>query len=454
MGKTIFSHELRLAMCANCGAPLEVAVDGGMTKCGYCHQVNRLDRRDESRDRTEAQQAQAQPLSESARMEMLRAQDNVPLVPPPDLARLLLAGAIPPAGVQPALAEWVATRNRVQHGAPFVEQERLFHLTLLLAPGLSDRHERALLENAVEILPDSRHRQVLRCRLAHKAVLAGDHDAARDWLEPCNPRPVDLRMDTAYRLASSYLATAQREWPKVLALLGHRPDDVPIADGHDTEAAVLRANAMEKSGNPQAAGDYLLIAMSRDLRNVAAIRNVVQANAQLGLCAGTHPLVHQQLWQRLDADMRPKKIVSIGCLGFILIFPAIGLLIISAAIIGLFGNNGAVIANAIVHPGIWLVFLPGLAFWAALSSRRTNSRLQKQSVLTFAHVMSCQSETVRGKNSTTILQRLLIEVELGPSRVPTTASVTQDELVPLGAYPCLVDPADLSNMVLKVKPMV
>ena len=76
-------------------------------------------------------------------------------------------------------------------------------------PTLDERQERALLESAVELLPDARHRQILRCRLAHWAVLVGDHVAATEWLRPRNPRAADLRMDSSFRLASAALATAQ-----------------------------------------------------------------------------------------------------------------------------------------------------------------------------------------------------------------------------------------------------
>jgi len=70
----------------------------------------------------------------------------------------------------------------VPAGAPFTENERLFHLTLLLAPQLEPRQQRAFLESAVEVMPTMRHRQVVRCVLAEQAVLSGELDAADQWL--------------------------------------------------------------------------------------------------------------------------------------------------------------------------------------------------------------------------------------------------------------------------------
>ena len=42
MTGTVFSHEMRVLCCANCGAPIRTAIQGGTVQCGYCHTVNQF----------------------------------------------------------------------------------------------------------------------------------------------------------------------------------------------------------------------------------------------------------------------------------------------------------------------------------------------------------------------------------------------------------------------------
>jgi hypothetical protein len=453
MTTTLYSHALRLIVCANCGAPMEVEVGGGQAKCRYCDAVNMLAKRDETRDIAQAQQGMDSRMSEAERLDVLRSQDNRPIIVPPSLERYLMGGLMAAQHVQAASADWRWTCRQVQEGAPLAEQDRLFHLTLMLCAAMDDRHERALLENALEVLPDPRHRQILRCNLAHHAVMAGDLPAAHDWLKPCNPRPTDLRMDTAFRLASSYLATAEGHPRKVLALLGSRTGDVPIADGHDEEAELLRANAIERDGHLQMAVEALQHHMRADMRRIATMRNAIYASERLRLCQASFPAAFQIVWQQIDRAVRPTKATPLGCMAFGCLIPIGGSIVVGSAILGLFGTNPAVVVNAVVHPLIWLVLLPVGVIIAASRSRKRTLRLRDHGKLTFARVGSSEKRIVSGKNSTTTYQDLLLDIELDGKLYRTTESVVQHHPVPLGSYPVLVDPENLKSLVLKLKPL-
>jgi hypothetical protein len=292
MNPTLFSRESRLLLCHNCGAPLDVDVQGGDVRCQYCGTITRFARRDEQQDAAERHAAETTRLTESQRLELLRAQDHRRLGVPQSIAVLLRAGQIPPEGARAALTAWLASLQGVQAGATLVEPGRLFYLTLLVAPTLEPRHERALLENAAEALSDKRYRQILRCSLAQRAVLAGDFVGAGEWLETCDQRSTDLQEDSAFRLAASCVATARCDFRLVLTVLGKFFDQVPILDGRDAEAAILRANALEKTGDVVGARRQLLSFGLRDPRNLADLHDAAARLRPLSPCPGSFKEVY------------------------------------------------------------------------------------------------------------------------------------------------------------------
>ncbi|MEM6787363.1 MAG: hypothetical protein AAF715_07575 [Myxococcota bacterium] len=254
MSKTHYGYDIRVAACLQCGAPLDVGVHGGKVTCAYCNTPNLVRRRDDQRDRATAQPstAQARGMSEAERLQLLRGQDQRPLVIPAAFRPWMRGQELHPTHLRAAMQTWIATRKALVTGpggmTSAIESERLFILTLLLAPLLGANHERAMLETAVDTLTDRTHRDVLRCRLAHHAALEGDGKAASQWLEPVDPRPLSLMADTAYRLALCYLALVQRNADVVFQQLGRNEGDVPIFDGHDQEALLLRCHALETTG--------------------------------------------------------------------------------------------------------------------------------------------------------------------------------------------------------------
>lgn len=246
MPATTYSHTVRIVACARCGAPLAARIEGGSFDCTYCGAQNRLAARDEKQDRVEANKPKT--IAESVRFARLREQQGQGESMPQRLLDLTQFGELRPENVAPARRAWIAARAELERARSFPVSERLFFLTVLLVPHLNDREQRAVLETAVERLTDAGHRHVLRCMLSRRAARFGDREAAVDWLEPCDQRPLDLTMDTAFRYAAATLAAVARKPDEVLALLGSHPGDVPLAERDSLGCDLLRIDALAAVG--------------------------------------------------------------------------------------------------------------------------------------------------------------------------------------------------------------
>ncbi|MCZ7684359.1 MAG: hypothetical protein M5U28_38545 [Sandaracinaceae bacterium] len=176
---------------------------------------------------------------------------------PDSIAELLVGDRIARESARETLALWTATRARLRERGDFVSAERLFHLTRLLLPHTTHQARRALLETALESLPDHRHRHVLRCELAIGAARLGELEAAAQWLEAVEPRPIDLLMDSAARAARATLAIATDRHGEALSELAERAGDVPASPWYREAHALLRAHALEAFGRVGEAADAL-----------------------------------------------------------------------------------------------------------------------------------------------------------------------------------------------------
>jgi len=285
VAQTLYSHALRILTCAQCGAPVDASAGGGSVTCAYCHAVSHFTRRDESEDLSAAQAGRAAEISEQERYARLRQQDQQPPALPPQLAAWLVDGHLPTERVGEAERAWREARAEIAITPSFPVCERLYHLTVMLAPHLDERRRRATLETAIETLPDAGHRHVLRCSLAREAAKVGDLAAAEAWLAPVNPRPTDLEQDTAYRLAAATLACARHEPAKVAELLGFRRDDVPLENRSEVACWMLRIDALEKLGrahDAHAEMDGLVRRWGRE-----RIRAALAHHHPLELCRGS-----------------------------------------------------------------------------------------------------------------------------------------------------------------------
>lgn len=245
-----FSPAIRVLACDRCGGPVVSIPAGGQFQCDYCGSVNIVGDRAETGRRAPA----AEEMPESERLARLRDQSPDWLALPSWNPATARAQSVPAAA-----EEWLRLYRECRQLASPLLTERLVVLTLQLAPEQRDpASRRALIESAMEITQDARHRYVLRCRLSLEATSEGDTDAAAQWLERCDPRPLDRAMDSAYRVARAMIALERDEPREVLAQLGHAEAPAPLARHEEGIAGVMRAWASARiegvSGAPTRAG--------------------------------------------------------------------------------------------------------------------------------------------------------------------------------------------------------
>lgn len=417
--QTVFSPNLRVLACANCGAPVEGTIAGGTVQCTYCGTSNTLSARDESRDRAAA--AVAPTMTEAQRFERLRAQDGKPLLPPPALQHLLVGGGLPPQNMPAAQNEWRRARQEVAQGGGFASAERLYFLTMLiygpLAKMQQDQQVRAMLETALDHLTEPRHRQVIHGMLARNAARVGDVAAAEQWLALCTPYSDDIHMDSGYRFSRAYVSTAKGDYNTVLQTLGARVDDMPIADGQDEVCGVLRANAYERLGQAQTAVEQLVQLMTGHPAGPQLVQQIVAANPNLQLCAHSFPLAQQQRQQMAASAVRTRGGFKFGCLFWPLF-------------LGGFGLAGAInLANSLLNAqylpfitagliGGYMVLVVGMLVFTIGRGMKIKSKLRQSGVMGRAKVLAANQTGVRVNEQPQVQFQLMVNV---PGRQPYTA---------------------------------
>jgi LSD1 subclass zinc finger protein len=352
-----FTAEVRVLLCEGCGAPLEVPIGGGQIPCSYCRVKNQVLVRDERP--TLGMPAVPMPIDEGERLRRLRMQDGRPLLPPPALMALVPGGRIEPWREQEVFSVFQSTRKEVRATHSPDAAERLFFLTLVISNHLGstrdDARLRAVLETSLDTLELPRHRQVLRGILSRNAVREGDLVAAERWLGPCDARSDDLESDSSFRISRALLHTARQDFLGALAFLGRSEAEVPIADSMDSSAAVLRANALEKSGDLEGAVRSLRERMGKaGPTGRQAIEAFVRLTPDLRLCEATLP--------RASAAHTEQAAKSAG--GGLQIFGGIfmgvgALLLLLGLGLGAVLTGGSVLAGG-MGGGMGLAAIPGL----------------------------------------------------------------------------------------------
>jgi hypothetical protein len=291
-----FSTDVRILACPQCGAPIQLARQGGHVQCGYCRAPLTVTARDDA----SLQHGGPSLLSEAERMQGLwaQAQSFGMKILPPEMRAVLAGGALTADRVGAALGIWRTYCQRASAG-----EHAAGELAVLMTGSISSyfavvakdpQRQRALFESALDSLRDPAQKQVIRCNLARASARAGDMASAQTWFGACDPRSADLQADTAYRVTYAYLATAHGDFRSVLGALGPAPGTVPIALPSRLQACVLRANAIEKSGDIQTAVAQL-VAEARALPGGReAIPEIAEASAQLQQCPQSIPLARMQ----------------------------------------------------------------------------------------------------------------------------------------------------------------
>lgn len=313
----------RATLCASCAEPFEVPEAGGQVACPSCGAANELPPRELTRLRFEA------PADEARRLELLRAQLEHVLLPPPGLAPLADGGELPEWKVGEAWSAWQGERRESRATGDAAAGDRLAFLTLLLQNRSADlppdpRRKRALQESALEAVALPRQRQPFLARLARSACRAEDRHSAEAWLALCDPRADDLLADSEWRLSRAYLDTFRPDGPAVLRVLGAAADELPIHDACRNFAAVLRAHALEQSGRSEEA----VAELARRLARAQDRPRVARFVEQLSLCRTTHPLALARA-ERAAADDSASRsgnleaVVLAACAGLLLAILAV-----------------------------------------------------------------------------------------------------------------------------------
>jgi hypothetical protein len=326
--RTMFTTQVRVLFCENCGGPLETAVQGGAVPCSFCKATNAV------RPRLDRFQAAGTQVSEPERIARLRMQDGVAMTPPPSLASLIAGNAIPDYRLAEAFDVFQATRREVKTTQSPDASERLYFLTVLAAGTLALKGDftrvRALLETALDVVVLQRHQNCLRAMLARNAIREGDLASAEQWLSGCDPRAEDLPSDSDYRVSKALLETARRDFGAALSTLGRTNDEVPIQDALDEAATVVRANALEKLGDVAGAVQLLRDRMGRSTAfGRQALEQFSRIYPSLALCAASLPQASAQHGQKAAAGASAR---AGGSVAFVLIGVTVAIVLLTGVI--------------------------------------------------------------------------------------------------------------------------
>lgn len=293
MTRDAYTTKLRVLLCPNCAATISSASEGGRYRCEYCGAIGVIDARIDAH-------AGHAPIDEAARLAGLRLQFEQghlaspysPYLVPKDVLHLLELR--PPASDAPWRKAWKRAVEKLAHKASKTAQRRVYCLanmvsTAVLSLGQTDPlRARAVLETAIELLPDAGYKQIFRCDLVSSALRAGDLASAQTWLAGCDPHAHNLTVDTNYRVAAARIHCARGEWAPMLALLGREPDEIPIEWSCDVLAGLLRVHALEAVGERAAADAQLDHWIQRDQRRDGpTVGPCLESNAYMGLCQST-----------------------------------------------------------------------------------------------------------------------------------------------------------------------
>jgi hypothetical protein len=434
---------MRVLTCAQCAAPIEGAPQGGSVTCSYCQAQNHIAPRDERIDHQHLQQAPQ--MSEAQRFERLRQQDGKPLMPPPSLQGFLQGGGLSDHLIPAMQEQWKMAKHEVAQGGGYQAAERLYFATLMLRGPLikqqRDMEVRAMVESALDVLTEPRHRAVLHGMMARDAARLGDPTAADKWLALMPPTSDDIHIDTAYRITQAYVSTAKHDFNTVLQVLGQRRDDVPIADGQDELAAVLRANAFERVGRTQEATQELQQIMVSP-PHAQLVGKIIQSNAALQLCAHTFPQVAQQTQQMATNVVKSKSGMNVGPI-FIIAFLGAPVLIGLNFLIMESGLPGWVFGIAV---GGFVVGLLVFVFRAMTRGARIKAKLKQNGIRGQATLLEANTTGTRVNNQPLIELVLTIEAQgLQPFRAShreVMSYASQARLQPGMKIPVLIDPQD------------
>jgi hypothetical protein len=292
-GVSAFSTEVRLLLCPRCGAPASVPPTGGTLHCAYCGATavvaGRIDSFAGGLLSPEQERARIQRL-----WQQLRDEDAGGVADVYGIQNVLsdVLHLVPLQGADlrgPWQEAWAVARGRLQGEGSIEAQRRVYWLAVVgVNSDFEATHMRAILETALELLPDPGHHHVIRCVLSGLANRMGDSASAERWLAGCDPTPDNVSLDSAYRLGLAPILTRRQDWPRLLALVGAHPNELPLDGARRDAFKYFRVHALEALGHHEQAAEQLAGLMqspgaAQGFERLAYLRICETTRARLGI---------------------------------------------------------------------------------------------------------------------------------------------------------------------------
>ncbi|MBI5533039.1 MAG: hypothetical protein HY898_10005 [Deltaproteobacteria bacterium] len=130
---------------------------------------------------------------------------------------------------------------------------------------------RPFVEQALVLVSDPGLRNLALCQLAGLARGAGAFNEAEQWLGACAPEPVDVELDSAWRVIRCHLLADRGSWAAVTETLGASIDDIPASLQHYVAMGLLRIASHENQSRMDSADKEFLrlneIALDADIED-------------------------------------------------------------------------------------------------------------------------------------------------------------------------------------------
>ena len=282
----VFSAAVRRHPCPDCPDLIDVPIEGGEVTCtcGSRHLAA-------PRDTTPL--GARLTLDEPARRRRLDADPERPYLEDADARRVAGGDAF---GSPEAVGIW----GRVYAAAADAPEDRrtqaaLVHFTFNFLNAMFSERGRPFMRAALEATLDRVHdhdaRQDLRAMLARMAAREGDLASAEAWLEPCDPRPTGIVVESGLRLARATIELQRGRPEAALAEVGAARGEVPLGRRSWAQAALIRAHAFEVLGREADAIAALRADMARlDPGGQVLLAGATLAWSPMPVCPRSFPL--------------------------------------------------------------------------------------------------------------------------------------------------------------------
>ncbi|EYF04631.1 hypothetical protein [Chondromyces apiculatus] len=316
MTTTIFSHDVRVLLCARCGAPLEAPVAGGTVGCRYCRAQNMFAARPHAHANGANGGADARRpgaiawshANDPGRLAMLAVQLHAVTDVPVGLRPFLFGGwrFVQPTAVEKAWSMFQAALVRSRHGDALAAEELVFLAAAFFEHLRGEPlRRRAVAESALDALTLDRHRVVMLGLLARGAASEGDLASAEAWCAEMMEGSEDLAVESELRVSRAFLSAATGQVGAIPPLLGHSSREVPITPRLQVLADLLRAHGLETAGHMDAA-QALLEGHTRQRATTLDLDEVRAAFPSLHLAPRSHAAVAARIAELHVALIKPR----------------------------------------------------------------------------------------------------------------------------------------------------